>query len=252
MVRPEGLLPFAITKEASLSKFREWISHLWFRPSDLGRQSSVTAIRGVYVPFWTFDALTNSVWQAEAGYYYQVPVEVVENGRTVVRQETRIRWELVEGMLEKFFDDLPVAASRGLDRTLAESIEPFPTANLTPYDPRYLSGFIAEEYAVDLKEAFAVAKDRMQAEIHAACAERVPGDTHRNLAVTTSFSGLAYKNALLPIWIAAYQYAGRPFRFLVNGVTGKVSGKAPYSWIKIALAVLGLLALVVLLSSLKN
>ncbi len=119
-----------------------------------------------------------------------------------------------------------------------------------PYDPRYLSGFLAEEYAVDLPDAVGVAKERMTQEIYAACAREVPGDTQRNLSVATAWSGLATKNALLPVWISAYEYGGKTFRFLVNGVTGKVDGSAPFSAAKIALAVLAALVLVLLLAKL--
>jgi len=63
---------------------------------------------------------------------------------------------------------------------------------------------------------------------------------------------VAYKNALLPIWIAAYDYAGTPYRFIVNGVTGKASGKAPWSWVKITLAVLAVVAIVVAIMVVKG
>ncbi len=75
----------------------------------------------------------------------------------------------------------------------------------------------------------------------------MPGDTHRNLNVQTNFSALAYKNALLPVWIAAYDYKGKPYRFLVNGVTGKVSGTAPWSWIKVTLLILTILTFVMII-----
>src|SRR5947209_2412863 len=144
-----------------------------------------------------------------------------------------------------FFDAVPVPASRGTEPELCRSIEPFPTAEVTRYDPSYLSGLLAEENAVDLPEALEQAKSRMSSDIYNACSEQVPGDTHRNLQVRTSFSAVAYKNALLPIWIAAYDYAGTPYRFIVNGVTGKASGNAPWSWVKITLAVLAGLAIVI-------
>jgi hypothetical protein len=161
----------------------------------------------------------------------------------VSRQEQRIRWEHASGTLQLFFDDVPVPASRGIDSTIARRIEPFPTAELTPYDPQYLSGFLAEENAVDLPEALESAKMRMRGEILTACANEVPGDTHRNLEVETTFSALAYKNCLLPIWIAAYDYKGTPYRYLVNGVTGKCDGSAPWSWVKITFLVLTLLTI---------
>jgi hypothetical protein len=245
MVRPEGLLPFRVDRESAAQRFRGWLSGLWFRPNDLKSRSSLTALKGVYVPFWTFDALTHSAWTAEAGHYYQVPVQVMEQGRPVTRMETRVRWEPASGFLEKAFDDLPVPASRGLPPPLSREIEPFPTAQLVAYQPAYLSGFLAEEYAVDAREALEAARRRMDEEVTAACAREVPGDTQRNLSVRTQYSGIAYKNALLPVWIAAYEYAGKPYRFLVNGVTGAVAGHAPLSAVKVALAVLA--ALLVLL-----
>ena len=92
----------------------------------------------------------------------------------------------------------------------------------------------------------------MTEEIRAACGAAVPGDTHRNLEVETAWSGLAYKGALLPIWIAAYQYGGKTYRFLVNGVTGAVDGDAPLSWPKIVAAVIAALLAVLLLSRLAG
>ena len=250
-VRPAGLLAFAVDRNSASQRFRSWVSGLWFRPNDLKTKSSVTAMQGVYVPFWTFDALTHNRWTAEAGYHYTVQVEAIENGKRVLRSETRTRWEPAAGFLEKLFDDLPVPASKGLPAGLARGIEPFPTAGLVPYDPQYLSGFLAEEYAVDLPDAVTTAKERMTREVYAACGSQVPGDTHRNLQVSTAWSGLTCKNALLPVWISAYEYAGRPFRFLVNGVTGKVDGNAPFSAVKIALAVAAAIALLVLFSQLR-
>ena len=250
-VRPAGLLPFAVDRNAAAQRFRSWVSGLWFRPNDLKEKSSVTAMQGVYVPYWTFDALTHNRWRAEAGHRYTVQVQALVNGRTVMRSETRIRWEPAAGFLEKVFDDVPVPASKGLPPGLARGVEPFPTGGLVPYDPQYLSGFLAEEYAVDLPEAVGIAKERMTQEVHAACSGEVPGDTQRNLQVSTAWSGLACKNALLPVWISAYEYAGKPFRFLVNGVTGKVDGNAPFSVPKILAAVLAAIALLILLSKLS-
>jgi hypothetical protein len=173
---------------------------------------------------------------------------VTVDGRT----ETRIRWEAASGFLEKFFDDVPVGASKGLPRPLLQGLEPFPTKNLLAYDPSFLSGFLAEEYAVDLPDALREARARMEAEIRSACAAQIPAPMHRNLSVRTAWSGLAYKNGLFPIWIAAYDYRGAAYRFLVNGVTGKVSGKAPWSAVKIAAAVIAAILLLLLYNVLTN
>jgi hypothetical protein len=241
VVRPEGLLPFRVTRESALQSFRKWLHGLWLRPNDLKSKSRVSSMQGAYIPFWTFDAATDNWWTADAGYYYYVTVR--RGGKTV--SERRVRWEPASGALQLFFDDVLVPASRGVDESLCGRIEPFPTAELTPYDPSYLSGFLAEENAVDLPEALEGAKMKMHRQIRDACANAVPGDTQRNLEVQTTFSAVAYKNALLPIWIAAYDYKGAPYRFLVNGVTGKCNGTAPYSWIKVTLLILAILMVLV-------
>lgn len=249
VIRPEGLLPFGVPKNSALQQFRGWQGTLWFRPNDLKSSSRLTEMQGAYIPFWTFDAATHSQWTADAGYSYYVSVRGSDGKQ---RQERRIRWESAAGSLELFFDDVPVPASRGIDPGLARGIEPFPTADLTPYEPSYLSGFLAEENAVDLPEALETAKGRMRDDIRAACSEDVPGDTQRNLQVQSTFSGVSYKNALLPIWIAAYEYRGQPYRYIVNGVTGKAHGNAPWSAVKIFFAVLAAIIVGVIVLSIMS
>jgi len=43
---------------------------------------------------------------------------------------------------------------------------------------------------------------------------------------------------LLPIWLSAYSYGKKTYRFLVNGRSGEVQGERPYSWLKIIAAAL--------------
>ena len=80
------------------------------------------------------------------------------------------------------------------------------------------------------------------------CSRDVPGDTQRNLTVSNQFSHVTFKHVLLPIWIAAYRYNGKPFQFLVNGQTGEVVGKAPWSVWKIALAIVAAVLVITAIS----
>ena len=49
----------------------------------------------------------------------------------------------------------------------------------------------------------------------------------------TQYFDVTFKHLLLPIWISAYRFGGRTFRFLVNARTGEVQGERPYSPLKI-------------------
>ncbi|MEO8198046.1 MAG: zinc ribbon domain-containing protein [Thermoanaerobaculia bacterium] len=225
LVRPEGVLPFSVAKNDALQRFRGWLASLWFRPNNLRERAALSGIQGIYVPFWTFDAESHSDWTAEAGY------------KRGSGKNQRVEWRPAAGTLDHRFDDLPVPASQGVDAATARELEPFPTAELVAYDPSYLSGFLAEEYAVGLDEAHTVARQRMDETLRKACRAEVPGDECRNLRVSTVYSDWQYKSGLVPVWIAAYVYQGKSFRYVVNGATGKATGTAPWSWVKIGFAV---------------
>jgi hypothetical protein len=118
---------------------------------------------------------------------------------------------------------------------------------LVPYAPGYLAGWRAESYAIDLPTAWTKAQSKIDAMQQVRCAGDVGGDTYRNLRVDNRYSNETFKHVLLPVYVAAYRYNGKPYRFLVNGQTGEVRGEAPYSWIKITLAIVAVLAVIVVL-----
>ncbi len=62
--------------------------------------------------------------------------------------------------------------------------------------------------------------------------------------MSNQYDQVAFKHVLLPVWIAAYRYKGKVYRFLVNGQTGEIVGEAPWSVAKIALLVIFILAIV--------
>ena len=45
----------------------------------------------------------------------------------------------------------------------------------------------------------------------------------------------------MPVWLVTYVYRAKSYQVLVNGVTGKIAGERPWSWIKITLLVLVIL-----------
>jgi hypothetical protein len=234
--RPESLLPLKLAEPQARDQIRAWFKRLWFAPSRFAARAMTDTLKAVYLPYWTFDARADATWTAEAGRYYH---ETVGGKR---RQ--RIRWSPASGSLSHVFDDELVCASRGVRAGLLRAVEPFPTDSLVPYDPGYLAGWVVERYQIDLVAAAESSRRQMEARLRALCAAQVPGDTHRNLVVRASWSGQTFKHILAPVWLATYLYGGRARQLIVNGVTGRVAGDRPWSWIKIALALVA--ALVVL------
>jgi hypothetical protein len=238
IIRPENLIPFKIDKNRAMQLFRTWIGKGFFRPSNLKKLGNLESLKGVYIPFWTYDCLANSNWTAQSGYYYYETERYTtyEQGRRVTRtrQVRKVRWVPSFGHRNDFYNDKLIVASRGLDYHLVLKIYPFNLGSLVPYKPEYLSGWLAEDYSVNLQEGWEIAKNQVVDEQQARCARDVPGDTYRFLHVNTSFSKITYKHILLPIWLASYTYNKKQFHFLINGQTGELEGYAPISWFKVA------------------
>jgi DNA-directed RNA polymerase subunit RPC12/RpoP len=248
-LRPESLVPLDIGRAKAEESFRRWLRGLWFRPGALKRAQAFEAV-GVYVPFWTFDCRVHSDWSADAGHYYYVmePTWTTVNGRRVMqmRQVRKVRWVPAWGQRDDVFDDLLVHASAGQPKALVQKLGSFDTQGLVPYRPEYLAGWHAEEYQVDLEQAWAEGLARVEERQRSRCAGDVPGDTQRNLRVKNTVSDVRWKHVLLPVWSVAYRYKGKPYAVLVHGQSGHVAGQAPLSWAKILGLVLAVAALLLL------
>ena len=133
---------------------------------------------------------------------------------------------------------------------LLHKVEPFPsTTELKPYEPGFLSGWVVEQYQIDLIAAAQHSQQVMEGKTRSLCAQQVPGDTHRDLDVQADFSGQTFKHILVPVWLVSYDYGARGYQIVVNGYTGAIAGKHPLSWMKIALLVIGILILVLIIAA---
>jgi DNA-directed RNA polymerase subunit RPC12/RpoP len=252
VLQAESLLPFTFKSDEGVEKFRKWLSggdgffgRLWVklaRPRALLQTASVQDLHGIYVPFWTYDSHAHATWTAQAGYYYYVTRSYRDSqGRTQTRRERRVRWVWTNGQRRDFFDDWLVCAStqfqQGELQKLMKQIEPFPTRQLLPYDSKYLAGFRAERYSLDLKQGWSIARNGMQNEVRSRCARDVPGDTHRFLKVRASFFGQSFKLVSLPVYVMGYRFGEKQYNVLINGCTGLVKGRAPLSPVKVAILI---------------
>lgn len=240
-ITPQSVLPFKISDGQVRDIIRKWYGTRWFAPSKLKRAALTDTLKGMYLPYWTFDAQVAARWTAEAGHYYYVSVSYRDSkGNSQTRQERRIRWEPASGSLQHFFDDELVPGTVGVHPELLAKIGQFPTtSDLKPYSPEFVRGWTVERYQVDLRQAAQLGEEQMQAQTRYLCSEQVPGDTQRNLQVQATYSKRTFKHILVPVWLVSYTYGSRSFQILANGYTGELAGERPYSAWKIFFAVLG-------------
>jgi len=244
--RPESLLPMKISETKVREAIRQWYGSRWFAPNKLKRAALTDTVKGLYIPYWTFDAQVHAEWTAESGYYYyETEYYTDADGKRQSRQVQKVRWEPSAGAVDHFFDDELVPASRGVQPEMLRQIEPFPTTKeLVPYHAGFLSGWVVERYQIDLVAAAKTSRDQMNRKMYTLCAARVPGDTHRNLEVEDDYAGQTFKHILTPIWLLTYNYGTNHYQVVINGYTGAIAGRYPKSWVKILFAVLAGLAAV--------
>lgn len=243
-IKPRGLVPFALDEDAARKAMTDWLGRLWFAPNGLQQYARKgRRMTGIYTPWWTFDADTESRYTGARGDAYYVTRTVMRDGKSSNVRERRIRWTPVSGRVRRFFDDVLVLASKSLPRRYTEGLEPWDLSGLMPYRPDYLAGFGAESYTVGLEEGFGLGRQKMDKVILRDVRFDIGGDAQRVTSVKTSYRDVTFKHVLLPVWTAVYKYRGKTYRFVVNGQTGRVQGERPWSWVKITFAVLlGLIA----------
>lgn len=243
-IKPKGLLPFALDERGAQTAMTEWLGKLWFAPSGLQEYARKgRKMEGIYTPYWTFDADTESQYRGERGTVYYETRTVTRDGKQVQERVQKVRWRPKSGRVARFFDDVLVLASKSLPKRYTDALQPWDLSALAPYSPEYLAGFRAEAYTVELQEGFSEARAHMDRVIERDVRLDIGGDRQRVHDIDTIVRDVTFKHVLLPVWMAAYKYRGKTFRFVVNGRTGRVQGERPWSAIKITLAVV--LALVV-------
>lgn len=238
-IKPKGLLPFALDEAAARTTMTNWLGSLWFAPNrlqDYARKGRT--LSGVYVPYWTFDADTKSNYTGQRGTHYYETKTVMRDGKREQVRVRKTRWAQARGRVARFFDDVLVLGSRSLPKKYTDGLEPWDLSEMEPYQPEYLAGFRAEGYQVELEDAFVEARAYMDRIIHRDVKFDIGGDDQRVGSVDTTIGTLTFKHVLLPVWMAAYKYRGKTYRFVVNGRTGRVQGERPYSTLKIAIAVI--------------
>ncbi len=245
VMKPQYLLPFKITKDEAKKTFRQWILKRKFAPNDLKKQARMAEpLKGIYYPHWTFDADTRSKYSGKRGVHYTRTVEKTDSeGKKYTDTVTETRWTSVSGKVSRFFDDVLVAASRTLKKKLTGKLDEWNLKEMVSFSEKYLKGFKAESYSIDLEEGFSFAKEIMNEEIRSDIRHDIGGDEQEIKRVDTEYSDIKFKYILLPIWVVVYKFKDKYFQVLINGSNGEIEGERPFSVAKILLLVFGLLLL---------
>ena len=220
MLKPDYVIPFKIDKKQAVNILKNHYNGKRLLPKVFKDKNHIEEIKGIYVPFWLFDADANahiryratrvSTW-SDSNYYY-----------------TRTSFYSVTRGGKIGFERVPVDGSSKMDDTLMESLEPFDFSQAVDFSTAYLSGFFADKYDVDAAQSIQRANERIKRTTEETFRDTVTGF----MTVTPQSSNIRFDNsrsnyALYPVWILNTEWNGQKYTFAINGQTGKIAGDLP-------------------------
>jgi DNA-directed RNA polymerase subunit RPC12/RpoP len=251
MITPEAVLPFGIPQNKAMESFGEWIGSRWFAPNSLKSLAAHEKIQGTYLPHWTYDSPTTTMYEGQRGdYYYTTESYTDSDGKRQTREVRHVRWYPAYGSVQRVFDDILVPAVTSLPPDKLTELEPWDLPAVTRYRAEYLAGFQTLRYEVEPQEGFELFKRTVSSTIEQDCRNDIGGDEQRVHSTQTDWGTVTFKLLLLPVWVAAYRYQERTWQVMINARTGEVIGERPYSTWKIAAAIIAAVTVLAILVAL--
>lgn len=213
--KPDCLIPFALTKEQAMEKYRGYYEKRWLLPSSFLQNNQVEEIQGVYVPFWLYDGTASISATYEAYDERSTQTETIRDLFAVERR----------GTIQ--FHNVPADASQRMQDALMDSIEPYKFEALKPFSMSYLPGFLAERFDVDDSDD----RSRIEKRVKETTSQRTRATvSHEGISksdehINVRFTGKQY--VLLPVWCLTTRWNDQVFTFAMNGQTGQFTGDLP-------------------------
>ncbi len=219
-LKPNYVIPFKLDKKAAKDALKKHYDGKRLLPKAFKNQNHINEVKGVYVPFWLFDADADvnmrykatkvRMWDDSKYHYTETSFFAVSRGGNIG------------------FERVPVDGSAKMPDDLMESIEPFDFSEMVDFQTAYLAGFMADKYDVDDKRSVERANERIRQSVEDAFEATVIGyETVTKEAGSIQLQNGKVKYALLPVWVLNTTWNGKNYLFAMNGQTGKMVGDLP-------------------------
>jgi DNA-directed RNA polymerase subunit RPC12/RpoP len=219
-LRPDYVIPFKLNKEVAKEGLNKYLSGKKLVPKIFKEQNHIDEIKGIYVPFWLFNADVNGkmryrgtkvrAWSDNRYNYIETSFFSISRGGTIK------------------FEQVPVDGSSKMPDDLMESIEPYNFEDAVDFQTAYLAGYLADKYDVTAEQSLSRANQRVKYSTEQAFEQTVSGyNTLTPESSSINLSNGKAKYALYPVWILNTTWQGKNYLFAMNGQTGKFVGDLP-------------------------
>jgi uncharacterized Zn finger protein (UPF0148 family) len=224
---PAKVIPFTISKAQAQEAFKKWCRKGLLTPSDFMTADRIKNITGLYIPFWLYDL--NGRGEAEATC---TRVRTYTSGDWIY---TETKFYNVYRKVDLNYSRIPCDASKKMEDSMMDKIEPYQYSNLKDFNMPYLAGYIAEKYDFDDEQMLPRIKERVGSYVDNYIRSTINGYSsvnihHKNINIIKKHTDYT----LLPIWMVCYDYKQAEHNFAMNGQTGKIVGRPPLSKAKMA------------------
>lgn len=219
-LKPDLIIPFKLDKEEAKAALQKHYKGKFFLPKAFKEQNHLEELKGLYVPFWLYDARVRADchFQATRSHTYTSgDYEITETDHYAVRRAGTVDFEKV-----------PADGSTKMNDEYMDSLEPYDYSELCPFSTAYLPGFLADRYDVSAEENI----KRVDERFRRSALSIMEGDVHGYHSVlpagnaTDIYPG-PVRYALLPVWTLLTKWKGENYLFMMNGQTGKFVGDLP-------------------------
>ncbi len=238
-LKPDYVIPFKQDKKTAIAGLKKHYEGKILLPKVFKDQNHIEEVKGVYVPFWLFDA------DATASIRYKATK--VRRWSDSDYDYTETSYYSVQRGGDIGFNTVPVDGSSKMPDELMESVEPFNFEEAVPFQTAYLAGYLADKYDVTDAESVERANERIRKSTEDEFRNTVTGyNTVTTENTYINLQNAQAKYALYPVWMLNTQWNGKKYTFAMNGQTGKMVGDLPCDnkkyWLMTVAFILGLAA----------
>ncbi len=219
-LRPDYVIPFKHNKQDAMNAYAKYVKGKLLLPKVFFEQNHIDKIRGIYIPYWLYDANVDGD--------YEFSATKVRTWSDSDYNYTETSYYSVERSGSESFANVPHDASKEMPDDLMESIEPFNFSEAVPFNSGYLAGFLANRYDIKAEDTQAHIVERMKHTVESDIRNSVSG--YSTVSITSkqqNVRGLRHKYALYPVWLLNTSWNGKNYLFAMNGQSGKFVGNLP-------------------------
>jgi DNA-directed RNA polymerase subunit RPC12/RpoP len=226
--RPELCIPFKKDKKQIVDIYKNYVSGSFLAPKEFKEQSTIEKIQGLFTPFY-LHSINNKAKHAFEG-------EILSSHKRGYDKVTTHKVYSLTIDADGKFEKIPTDASKRIENSLMEAIEPFDYNECKSYNPAYMAGFMAEQTDDDVDDMNIRAETRstqaMREKAHSAFRNY---SSVRQINESIKISQHTSQYVLLPVWLLNVKHGDKKYTFAINGQTGKVVGKLPIDKLKLFL-----------------